>query len=72
MQAEKFIDEYGLDAPNINPMATPGVKCGFQEYESNTPLDPHLHTPFRSTAARANFLFANRIDLMFAVKEVCR
>ena len=28
-QAEKPIDECGLDAQNINPMATPGIKCNF-------------------------------------------
>ena len=30
------------------------------------------HTDFRGQAARANYLSADRVDLHFAVKEVCR
>ena len=53
-------------------MGTPGVKVGFSEYEQDVELPPKLHTAFRAAAARGNYLSADRIDVMFAAKEVCR
>ena len=41
-----------------------------EEYEEE--LSPSDTTRYRATAARANYLAADRPDLMYAVKERCR
>jgi len=53
-------------------VATPGVKPTFKELEEDTDLPTHLTAAFRSAAARANYLAADRLDLQYASKEVCR
>ena len=69
-QAEKLILECGLEGANT--AATPGVRMSFAETEEDKPLREELHTAFRGSAARANYLSADRIDIQFAAKEVCR
>ncbi len=69
-QAEKLIRECGLEGSNT--AATPGVRASFAETENDEELKPELHTAFRATAARANYLAADRIDIQFGAKEVCR
>ena len=70
-QAERLIDECGFSG-TTNSMATPGVKTSFQEFEADQPLEEKLHIPFRGSAARGNYLSADRIDIQFAAKEICR
>ena len=53
-------------------MSTPGVKISYQEHSDDAPLPLNLHTPFRGSAARANYLSADRIDAQNPCKEVCR
>ena len=53
-------------------MATPGIRLSFAEVEKDEELSPELHTAFRAAAARANYLSADRVDIQFAAKEVCR
>ncbi len=48
------------------------MKCSFHELEEDKPLEPRLCTPFRGSAARANYLAADRIDAQYACKDVCR
>ncbi len=69
-QAEKLIAECGLTGANT--VATPGQRLAFAELEKDLPLENRLHTAFRGAAARANYLAADRVDLQFAAKEVCR
>ena len=69
-QAERLIPECGLSG--AKSVATPGVKATFSELESDEPLGQRLHTPFRGSAARSNYLCADRVDIQFAGKEVCR
>ena len=69
-QAERLIKDCGLTG--ANPMSTPGVKISFQEHEADVPIDQKLFTAFRGSAARANYLSADRIDCQYACKEVCR
>ncbi len=69
-QIERLIADCGLEG--AKPVATPGVKPAFKELEEDTPLPQDLHTAFRGAAARGNYLAADRIDGMFACKEVCR
>ncbi len=69
-QLERLVAECGLEG--AKPVATPGVKATFKELEEDVPLPQELHTPFRGAAARGNYLAADRIDGMFACKEICR
>ena len=55
-----------------NSVATPGVRLSFDQLEKDTELPANLHTAFRGSAARANYLAADRLDCQFAAKEVCR
>jgi hypothetical protein len=71
-QAERLIAECGLGGPEVKPVATPGVKSTFTELEMDEELPSKLHTAFRGSAARGNYLAADRIDAQYACKEVCR
>ena len=53
-------------------MATPGIRLSFSEVEKDEPLEEGLHIAFRAAAARANYLAADRVDVQFAAKEICR
>ena len=69
-EAERLIEECGLTGSN--PMGIPGVKSTFQDHDADEGLEKSLHTPFLGSAARSNYLSADRVDLQFAGKEVCR
>ena len=69
-QAEKLISECGMQG--AKPVGTPGVKITFKEHDDDSELPVRLHTAFRSAAARSNYLAADRIDIMFGGKEICR
>ena len=69
-QAERLIEECGLTGSN--PVGTPGAKTSFQEHEADKPLETAMTTPFRGSAARGNYLSADRCDIQFGGKEVCR
>ena len=69
-QAERLVEECGLTGSNS--MGTPGSKSSFQEHEADKPLEAAMTTPFRGSAARSNYLSADRCDLQFGAKEVCR
>ena len=53
-------------------MAPPGVKVGFAEPGADDELAPHLAAAFLGSAARGNYLSADRVGAQFACKEVCR
>jgi hypothetical protein len=69
-QAERLISECGLEGSK--PLGTPGIRATFTELEGDKELPPQLKTAFRGAAARGNYLSADRIDAMFACKEICR
>ena len=69
-QAEKLSIECGVQGSNT--VATPGVRQSFAETVDDKPLDAKMASPFRGAAARANYLAADRLDVQFAAKEVCR
>ena len=69
-QAEKLIRECGLDG--ANSVATPGLKESSAQLAEDKGLGTDLHTAFRAAAARANYLAADRLDVQFSAKEVCR
>ena len=43
-----------------------------KEGDNEEPLNPEGATKYRGIVARANYLAADRPDLMYATKEVCR
>ena len=44
----------------------------WEEEENSKPLQPEMASQYRALAARANYLAADRIDIMYAVKKICR
>jgi len=70
-QVERLVAECGLEG--AKGVATPGVKATFKKLEEeDADLPEHLTTAFRGSAARGNYLAADRLDVQFACKEVCR
>ncbi len=69
-QAEKLILECGLEG--CNSVATPGIKETSAQLAADIELEQNIHTAFRAAAARANYLAADRPDVQFSAKEVCR
>ena len=69
-QIERLVAECGLEGSKC--VSTPGVKPTFKKLEEDTELPGHLNTAFRGAAARGNYLAADRLDVQFACKEVCR
>ena len=70
-QCEKLLEEFELDE-KCNTAATPGIKPLAQQYEDEQNLEGAELTRFRALAARANYLAADRPDVQFSCKEVCR
>ena len=60
-------DSKGLEKPAVRETAEQ-----IADENLNEPLSPEEATKFRATAARANYLSADRPDIGFAVKELCR
>ena len=58
---------------NAKAVSTPAEEETTWEQEANDEeLGAERATTFRKIAARANYLAADRLDLMHAVKELCR
>ena len=53
-------------------MVTPGTKITREQVEKDQEIDPSKTTLFRASAARGNYLSADRIDIIYATKEICR
>ncbi len=69
--AEMIIDELGLQG--AKPASTPGEdEKKWEEEENEAPLRSDMASRFRSSAARINYLAADRPDLMYSAKEACR
>ena len=69
-QQEKLLYEMGLQGSK--QVATPGLKPLKHQLDDEKPLDKLSHTLFRGCAARGNYLAADRPDLLFSSKEICR
>ena len=54
------------------PVSTPGESANKDAEPGDVPLDERQASRFRSMAARANYLAADRVDIMYSVKEMCR
>ena len=71
-QVERLLEELDLDGDGVKGVVTPGVKVVAHQVESDEELPMSEFTRFRGLAARANFLAADRIDIICAAKKVCR
>ena len=69
-QVEKLLREIELEG--ANGAVTTGVKVLSHQVESENDLPEKEVTRFRALAAPANYLAADRIDVLYAAKEVCR
>jgi len=69
-QGEKLLHELGLEGSNST--ATPGLRATSAQLADDKPLQSSAHTLFRGSSARANYLSADRPDVLFSAKEVCR
>ena len=61
-----------LDGEGVKGMVTPGVMVLAHQVEVEAEIPESEHTRFGGLAARANFLAADRIDIIYAAKEVSR
>merc|ERR1712023_503305 len=69
--ADLIIQE--LDLASAHGVITPGEnEPRRKEGENDEALDPAQTTRYRAITARANYLAADRPDLMYSVKELCR
>lgn len=69
--ADLIIRETGVS--KLSPLSHPGGdKKTIEEEEKSEELKGQEATRFRAVAARSNYLVANRPDIQYAVKEVCR
>ncbi|MDE0779072.1 MAG: hypothetical protein OSB43_22550, partial [Nocardioides sp.] len=71
-QQERFLEGLSLGAADCRSAATPGLKALVEQLEKDLALPAGAITGYRALAARANYLAADRIDLQFAAKEICR
>ena len=54
-------------------VSTPGEpEARHEEEENEKPLSPSMASQYRALSARANYLAADRTDIMYAVKGICR
>jgi hypothetical protein len=69
-QCEKLLRECGLEGAKST--ATPGLRQTKEQVLDDKELAAKMHTAFRGSAARANYLSMDRPDLQFGAKECCR
>ena len=68
-QVEKLITELELDRDKVKGVVTPGVKVQSHQALSETELPESEHTRFRGLLARANFLAADRPDIVYSAEN---
>jgi hypothetical protein len=64
-------EEFGLQH-NSKGLDSPFLKDEFKNMQDDWELDSGEATRFRALAARASYIAQDRVDAMFASKEVCR
>ncbi len=69
-QAERLVRDLGLEG--CKTVGVPGVKSSYDQVEQDKELDERKQRPYRALAARANYLAADRPDIQYTAKEVCR
>ena len=61
-----------LGLTNSKSVGSPGVKSTSEQVSADVELEPRKHRPYRAAVARANYLAADRPELQYSAKEVCR
>ena len=69
-QGEKLVKDLCLEG--ASSVGTPGVKPTSEQLEADEVLPERQQRPYRAVAARGNYLAADRPELQFSAKEVCR
>ena len=69
---ERLLEEIELDGGGVKGVVTPGQQPQQYQIADEKELPEEQHTRFRGLAARANFLAADRIDIIYAAGEICR
>ena len=69
-QGEKMVESLGLGG--AKSLGTPGVKQTHEAVKEDKALGEGKHTAFRAVAARGNYLAADRPEVQFSAKEICR
>ena len=67
---EKLLRE--IESEGMIGAVTPGQTILSHQVEDEADFPEREFTRFRALAARANYLAADRIDVLYAAKEVCR
>ena len=67
---EQIVRDLGLDG--CKGVGTPGVKPNFEQIQGDSELEKKKERPYRAIAARMNYLAADRPDMQYAAKEICR
>ena len=70
-QVERLLKGLRLDS-GCNSVATPGLKPLVEQLETTSGIAGGQSHRFPSPVRQANYLAADRIDIQFAAKEVCR
>ena len=61
-----------LDVESLKPLSIPGVEGKDEDGEDDDEFGKAKASEYRGIAARFNYLAAERPDLQYATKEVCR
>ena len=69
-QSERFVLDLKLEG--TRRVGTPGVKQVMEQIEQDKDLPPSKHTAFRAVTARGNYISADRPEIQYATKEICR
>ncbi len=67
---EQIVVDLGL--AGCRGVGTPGVKPTYEQIQSDEQLPEQKGKPYRAVAARMNYLAADRPEVQFAAKEICR
>ncbi len=67
---EQVVQDLGLKG--CKGVGTPGVKPTYEQIQSDKELERKKERPYRAIAARMNYLAADRPDMQYAAKEICR
>ena len=71
-QFKPLLEEVELDGDGVKGEVTPGQQPQQHQVADEKELPEEQHTRFRGLAARANFLAADCIDIIYAAKDICR
>ena len=69
-QSERFVRDLKLEG--TKRVGTPGVKQVMEQIQQDKELPSAKHTAFRAATARGKYISADRPEIQYATKEICR